>query len=509
MTPLPTAFLAMLQIGNPGTGSLAERAVAELAALRPAVTTSAWLAAHPDDVFRPFRRDSIRENDEGWCARATRTERLADGMRMVRRAYFYPPEPPPSLALPSVGGPTLLREECVLGTVWIEAGVADSAAGSASAASVRQALIAAHGPVQPGPDVFFGRVATDTQRRLLSRMPEAEALLLGLHYFGAGAWRTPGRWQVDSTVIVSAFDRGFDRRRSNGRVLVFAHLPVAKLGTHQGAIDRDEAVERRQAALAGQAARLSGLDAARTDRLMATLAAADSAYHERGATSPKALDSVVVVVIQDWIASARPLAAPQRAAALLAADQFLGSAPMLFVRAQRQDTSRVAYERLGAVFARDELGGGYNYTHNWLDEAMRVDPQGPISRLGELALLRIGFNETGMCGGGSEAFRRVITAGERLLGGPLDTATAAEVHRLVGDAYADIVALAAGAGSEYADAAAYVGEAPTARNRAISHYRQALALDHVSQEASSAWLEAWRLIAGLPPTTTHFFCVYD
>jgi hypothetical protein len=28
-------------------------------------------------------------------------------------------------------------------------------------------------------------------------------------------------------------------------------------------------------------------------------------------------------------------------------------------------------------------------------------------------------------------------------------------------------------------------------------------------EARWAWLEAWRLIAGLPPTTTHFFCVYD
>jgi hypothetical protein len=70
------------------------------------------------------------------------------------------------------------------------------------------------------------------------------------------------------------------------------------------------------------------------------------------------------------------------------------------------------------------------------------------------------------------------------------------VHRLVGDAYADIVALAAGAGSEYADSAAFLADAPAARDSALAHYRKALALERVSPEARWSWLEAWRLLAG-------------
>src|SRR5712691_3429789 len=96
-----------------------------------------------------------------------------------------------------------------------------------------------------------------------------------------------------------------------------------------------------------------------------------------------------------------------------------------------------------------------------------------------------------------------------LLATTSDPATAGELHRLVGDAYADIVALASGAGMGYADTALYVAEAPAARRTAIAHYRQALTLDRSMPESRAAWLEAWRLLAGLPPTTTYFFCVYD
>lgn len=509
MTPLAAAILVALQVGPPIGRPFAERALAELAALRPAVTATAWLATHRGDEFFVFRRDSIREGHKSWCARAGQSGRVSDGTRMVRYAYFYPPEPPPSRVLPAASGPNLIREQCVLGTVWVEARAIDSATGSALAGSVRDALTVAYGPVRAGQGLFRGRVLPDSVRRALSRLPGADAMLMGLHYFGAAGWRIPGRWEADSTVIVSAFDRGFDRRQSGGRVLAFAFLPIAKLGSVGEDLDRGEAVERRIAALALEAARLSGLDTTKTGRLLGILAEADSAYHERGSTNPKTLDSVAVVVIRDWTMGARSLAPSRRAAALLAADQVLGSGAMLYVRAQRQDTSRVAYEQLGAVFVRDELGGGYNYAHNWLDQALTLDANGPVGRLATLALLRSGFNETGMCGGGSEAFRRVITAGERLLAGDLDTATAAEVHRLVGDAYGDIVALAAGDGSGYADSTDYLAEAPAARVKAITHYRTALALDHISPEARSAWLEAWRLIAGLPPTTTHFFCVYD
>jgi hypothetical protein len=501
--------LALQVTASGDTPALASR---ELAALQPGVTVATWLANHPGEALTAFSRDSVRENDHRWCGRTSTTQQLRDGSWMVRYAYFYPPQPPPALTLPATAGPAgpaLVREQCVLGTIWVQAAPLDSVSGGALEASRREALTRTYGPVRAGPDVFFGRVATDSQRRFLSRVPAADALLLGLHYFGAAGWRLPGRWQRDSTVIVSAFDRGLGDHRGRGRVLGFAHLPSAQLGSFRDEEARTEVAEDRTAALAAQAAALSGLDSARTRPLLGMLAAADSAYHDRGSKDPKVLDADAVRIMRDWTTSARDLAPPRRAAALLAADQVLGSGPMVYLRGQRHDTARVAYEELGAVFARDELGGGYNYTHNWLDEALRLDRQGPVGRLATMALLRMGFNETGMCGGGSEAFRQVIATGEQLLSGKLDPATAAELHRLVGDAYADVVALASGAGLEYADSSAYVAEAPAARSKAIAHYRRALELDRVSPEARSSWLEAWRLIAGLPPTTTHFFCVYD
>ncbi len=515
MTPLPALLFAALQGPAAVSASFPELAVRELAALRSGVAAAAWLAAHPGDDITSFRRDAIREGDERWCARASRIDHLPGGARVVRSAYFYPPAPPPSLALPTTEGPTLIREGCVLGTIWLETPSADSTAGSTLAERTRDALTRAYGAVTPSPDAWFGRTPTDSLRRALSRLPGAPALSLGLNFLGAAGWRTPGRWQADSTVIVSAHDAGLGPRKQGGgggRVLAFAFLPIAELGSFARVADRAAAAERRMAALAAQAARLSGLAPARVDRLLDLLAAAETAYTGRHPATPAAtaLDSTAVVVLGDWLAAGRSLAPSRRAAALLAADQVLGSAALNYVRAQRDDSvTRQAFERLGATFVRDELGGDYNYTHNWLDDARRLDPQGRVGTLATLALLRSGFNETGMCGGGSDAFRQVITSGEQLLAAAPDSGLAAELHRLVGDAYADIVALAAGAGLDYADSAAYTAAAPAARRSAIAHYRQALALDRSSPEAREAWLEGWRLLAGLPPTTTHFFCVYD
>ena len=507
--PVGVLLLLAVQGALPGPASFPDLAVRELAALQSGVTPAVWLAAHPHDRLVSFSRDSVRENHDSWCARASSVWARSDGTPAVRYAYFYPPRTA-SLELPATGGPTLIRERCVLGTVWLETEVPDSASGAALAMSVREALGRVRGRVTAGPDVFFGPLPVDSQRRLLSRIPGADAMLLGLHFFGAAGWRTPGRWQSDSAVVVSAHDAGLGSRRHGGRVLAFAFLPVAELGSFHGREDREEAAEDHTLTLATQAARLSGLGPARVGRLLGLAAEAESAYTGRHRANPAALDSTALVVLGEWIAAGRPLAPERNAAALLAADQLLGSRAFTYVRAQRDDSlTREAFERMGAAFVRDQLGGGYNYTHTWLDAALRLDPHGRVGALATLALLRSGFDETGMCGGGEDPFRRVIVTGEQVLAGAPDSAVAAEVHRLVGDAYADIVALAAGAGMEYAEPATYLAEAPAARLKAVEHYRAALALDRTSPEGRAAWLEGWRLLAGLPPSTTHFFCVYD
>ena len=94
------------------------------------------------------------------------------------------------------------------------------------------------------------------------------------------------------------------------------------------------------------------------------------------------------------------------------------------------------------------------------------------------------------------------------------TRTSAPVIRarlllLLGDAYSDLVGLAAGMGQGYVDAASYASRAAAARKRAVALYREALELDRGAPRARDRWRQAWRLLAGLPPSTTHFFCVND
>ena len=106
-------------------------------------------------------------------------------------------------------------------------------------------------------------------------------------------------------------------------------------------------------------------------------------------------------------------------------------------------------------------------------------------------------------------FQRVIDTVE-----PMLTRTSAPVIRarlllLLGDAYSDLVGLAAGMGEGYVDAASYASRAAAARKRAAALYREALELDRGAPRARDRWGQAWRLLAGLPPSTTHFFCVND
>jgi hypothetical protein len=391
--------------------------VREFATLHPGTTPAAWLRAHPGDSLVRFERRLVVENDQRWCARSGRRTILADGTPVLRYAYFYPPAAPPALALPPAEDPQLIREGCRLGAIWLETPATDSLSGGVLAAQVREALIQVYGPVHPAPDPWYTRALTDSSRRaMLSRLPGADVQRLGLHFFGAGHWRVPGRWQVDSAVVASAYDKGFDPRRA--RVLACAVLPFAGLGASPTMAEEERAVARKASALAAEAARLSGMDRGRVDPLLALLAAAESAFHTAPPDSARAragaLHPQVPSVLFDWITASRALDASRRAAALLAADQVLGSEAVVFVFVLAQDNAgpaRQALSGLGAEFVHDELNRSENYAHAWLDEARRLDAAGPAGQLATLALLRLGFNETGTCGGGEEASQRVSAAG--------------------------------------------------------------------------------------------------
>jgi hypothetical protein len=111
---------------------------------------------------------------------------------------------------------------------------------------------------------------------------------------------------------------------------------------------------------------------------------------------------------------------------------------------------------------------------------------------------------------GSEAFRVVISEGEALLTKKIDAPTAAQVHFMVGDAYSDIVAIAAGesGGNGEYDPSQYEAEAETDRAKALQHYRAGLAVDNSSDSAKDAWRQAWHLAAGLLPNE-RYVCFGD
>jgi len=160
--------------------------------------------------------------------------------------------------------------------------------------------------------------------------------------------------------------------------------------------------------------------------------------------------------------------------------------------------ARRVLDSLGAAYWYNELGGGYEYTHNWLREASAADPASLAVQMARLAQIR-----STDCDGDL-----VIARGEALLRVASDTAVDAEAHYMVADAYADRIALGAGADPDY-DFTQSPAEYAANRARAIAHYRQGLALDAHSRVAQSAWGTAWRLIANLPPTSLRFYCHPD
>ncbi|HYL21194.1 MAG TPA: hypothetical protein VEU74_05510 [Gemmatimonadales bacterium] len=471
-------------------GALEGRVVKELGALQAGGTPADWLRTHPADSFAIFAPARDRDNNRPWCARASARDTLPGGEPVVRRAYFYPPAPPSSLELPAESaGPDLVRRECLLAAIWIESPVSDTSAGRARAEAIRAAMGRLYGPVRPGPDAITPRPLPESLQKAVARFGGFESLRLGVSFFGSAGWRTLGRWEADSATIVSAFDAGLGPTAPR-RVLGIAFFPRSGFVRPPEVVsdlDDDPAADTRFSA----AARRAGLDARATAAMLAL-------------PSSHAPDSVHLAALRTWLAAARGLDSAHRAAALFVAD---GAAPPGFER--KDSAALVPFQALGFEFVFSELDGGYNYTHNLLEHALRLDPDGPIGEMVRLYKVHRGFNLNGMCGGGGDAFRKVIAEGEALLAGAKDPGLQAELHFLIGDGYADIVALAAGEGDEYADTTAYAPEAAQARRNAIAQYRAGLGLDRRSAKARSSWLEAWRLMAGLPPTTTHFFCVYD
>jgi hypothetical protein len=131
-------------------------------------------------------------------------------------------------------------------------------------------------------------------------------------------------------------------------------------------------------------------------------------------------------------------------------------------------------ERIGAQFSYDSISERNLYVLNWLRQAYELDPNGRAGELAFLLLMKRGFHTSPGCENGNELFRQVLRRGTEYLRQRRSTDVEARVHFMMGDAYRDIVALAAGQhGDTYADSATYKprrGKRPNQGRCRIPHW---------------------------------------
>jgi hypothetical protein len=219
------------------------------------------------------------------------------------------------------------------------------------------------------------------------------------------------------------------------------------------------------------------------------------------------MDSLVIRVFRATRDSAPQLAAPARAALLLAADRMIAdyAGSLSEDTASAANATRVRLQAAGIPFEQNHHGASYVYMHPWLADAYTADSLGPVGQLILLPLLAAGWDGNAACAakGGSLNGPLVIAHGEAALA---RGDTNALIHYLLGEAYQDDAALASGAAGGYARASDFRPAATASRSRAIEHYFLALRSLRDPELRVHAWTNATRLMLGARVDPT-FACI--
>ncbi len=462
--------------------------IEQLAVLKGGISLGQWKHDHPQDQIITFKHGNAGADvGDTWCARAETRIALSAGNEAVRYAFFYPPVAPATLSLPTESDTSrLIDQGCTLGVIWTVRAEQDASQGDLLAQEVRAAI-----------DAHFGPGKADSK----------------ISFFGSANWRKTGRWKTGETTLVSACSQWYKGGKND--VLAFAFLPISGLTVDgRSSSPRIEAENSEYAVMVARirdAVTTAGITGHERQQLLDVVSVTEAWQKGKAKEDTKRQSKKVITALKDWLDAAQKLDRRRKAAAMLAADQTLTFSQYAYGVAdpEKGRPARRELAKLGADFNDSPLGGVSSYTNSWLQKALDLDPDGPIGDLSFRMFMEKGFDTSGTCSGGNEQFRDVIKKGEAYLQKKHNPAAQAAVELMVADAYRDIVALANGAADEYAETASYQSSAVDARQRAIKYYRAALSHEKESAVARAAWAEAWRLIAGLPPTNLRYYCIYD
>jgi hypothetical protein len=471
---------------------IAQAVAREVNAFNAGVSAADWLKSNPGEkliVREPLPYDADAHPERGdWCFRTERVVLSGAGApTMVRKIYFYPPRMPADGALPALsasGGDGPARQACKAQMMRIEIG----GLGAASASAVSQA-------VELQLSGYLGR------KRMIVPAP-SRTDLMGL-----------ARWRKGRTVIA------IERYPSHDDVI--ASTPEFKeavaAARAQIYLGPDYQQEKWILDQALKIARPGDGLAQRFDAFQALASSVGAGAPPQPAHQPPGED--VVRAAARLLRESSRWPAPRRAAAMVACDRVVAigeqtgildetaTGPAGKVPGKPINVKRL--ERIGAKFDYSKRAGKWYYAMTFAQRARELDPDGRSGDLGYLAMAERGFDTSSTCERGPEQFRSVIGQATPLLAGKPDPDIALRVHLLVGDAYATVVALAGAPHNAFFDPAKYAHEAASARENAIAQYRAALAIDRGGALGAAAWDKAWRLLAGLPPMSIRFFCVYQ
>jgi hypothetical protein len=402
--------------------------------------------AHYETYTDPYQEDFRRPNR--WCA-ASVGESPAE---VVRAALFYVPSvvngalPP----LPEKEDATLTRA-CRMQAIWYQ-----TPAPAAMDAVVRE-LSSSWG--QPN-----GQSAEPDIR-------------------GCALWKRVVAWhRAGMNVWVADNPNGQPDGAGGPRLIVYARRDSPR--------DPDFGLRWLGDAIVDRVAEAAAQIAAQDSKLTAAVLSRSNCDTRTPGTEA---ESLTASRLGRWLSGSSSLPPQRKAAALLLADSYVGCARMFSQR----------LIRLGANSGGPCSKDGPTYSHNFRDQAEKLDPQGPA---GELAGL-VSLADPCSLKGARPWPDLVVEKGEKLLGAfPPDQWTP-WFHFAIARAHAVKLSFA------YPDHPPEDGNFPLTRaamgrerRAAVEQFERFIAQKPDAAESVFAWQEAWRLLAGLPPSQIHFGC---
>ena len=296
---------------------------------------------------------------------------------------------------------------------------------------------------------------------------------------GSGLWKRVVAWhRAGMNIWVADGSNGQPDGTGRPRLIVYAR--------RDGPRDPDFAIWLLSDAIVDRVAEAAAQIAAQDSKLTAAVLKCDAGRRTEA-------QSLTASRLDQWLKASSDLPPQRKAAVLLLADAYVACTP----------ASSPRLIQLGAEFKAGCPQDGPSYSHNFRDQAEKLDPQGPAGELAGLASLALPC----FLRGARPWPDLVVEKGEKLLGEfPPDQWTP-WVHFAVARAHAVKLSFA------YPDHPPEDGNFPLTRaamererHAAVEHFERFIDQKPDAAESVFAWQQAWRLLAGLPPSQIHFGC---